>query len=218
MGANALSGACNGTFVRVAQILVRGSSAAAAADYTVDGASVWIDKPVQVQVLVERRVNSAAGAASADPNAEAFARDVTALLQSPHTRPDYQALRNFYRIVECFRLIKHQNIDAETLRYLLYEHRHESVEVRRYVVGVRRSEEIVCGGEIRERNGMIEAAEEGRLLEYRGGVEVRVETPDTHFERVKNGPLSAFMRHAIRTAADSSASDVADQRVAHLPP
>lgn len=174
-----------------------------------DDRTVLIARPVEVQVLTERRLfngGAVEAAASADPVADQFAREISAVLAAG-SRWEYAELRNDYRVIELGRLTRYQQIPTETLAYFLREHQFERADVAPFVVGIRRDDQAnaVCGGEVTVTATAVEsvAHERSQSFSYRGGVDAGVNTPPEHFVRAPAGPF-AELRRKVQGARPST--------------
>jgi hypothetical protein len=154
--------------------------------YAASPSGVTIEHPVGVQVQTERMMENGGPGAGADPEAERFAGEVSALIASGQ-RPDYCQIVNDFRLIELGVLLRYENVPTASLLYLLQEHEPEIVDIPRYVVGIRRTEtsELVCSGGITITGQQIRASlpVTSRSLSYRGGVEALVEIAPLHFTR-----------------------------------
>jgi hypothetical protein len=151
--------------------------------------TVWIDNPIEVQVLRERELYQGAtrtGTEPPDPPAEEFARQVSRLLAAG-ARRDYIEVRSDFRLIEAGRLMKLLKVGPDSLEYLLHTHGHQRVSVPELVIGVRRyaQQEILCGGEV-ENDGRVMRTRQHRTRlssDYRGGVEAAVRVTERDFRR-----------------------------------
>jgi hypothetical protein len=174
----------------------------------VEDNTVWIEKPVNVQLLTEeeflqdgRRI----GGAEAQPNAREFARSITRVLAGNDV-PDYVRLRNDFRIVEAAATVHYKKVPAESLSFLLNDCPLRAVPPFGEVGGVRRvaTDEAVC--EVRMASGRVTGEVVGRSqLIYRGGVEVGVPVRSEDFLAARDGRLAKLARaiQASRPSPDS---------------
>jgi hypothetical protein len=171
--------------------------------YSSDEAVVLIERPVEVQVLTERRLPGSTEAetpSSPDDDAEQFAHGVTERLLAGDRR-EYLELRNDFRIIEVGRLLRFREVPPDGFAYLLADHQYEPVDVPQFVVGIRRSQDatVVCGGTVTVAEGMIRGESHGwsQRLAYRGGVDAGVETPPSQFKLEPAGRFAALREQVL---------------------
>jgi hypothetical protein len=152
--------------------------------YLADDLGMWIQSPVQVQVLTEeeflqhgRRV----GAAPAHPTAQRFAASVTQLLATNEVAR-YAHMRQDFQVLEAAALMAFEQVPASSLRYLLEECPQRTVSIPALVGGIRRREsgEAVCQTTVsetvtgRQRTYALEEKVQQYALEFRGGVDAGI--------------------------------------------
>jgi hypothetical protein len=180
----------------------------------VDGGTVLVLKPVEVQLLTEQELRNKTGqrtgATAPAPQAAHFTRLVTDLLATAPAGP-YAQLRNDFRLIEFGKLVHMRGLPATSLRYLLAEHALSAVPVPRFVGGVRRAEqgEVVCDSTITEQPGpkgtLVQAQSRVRRYQHtaRGGVEVKITFAPAQFVEERAGVLEP-LRRQVRAARPAS--------------
>ncbi len=178
--------------------------------FLVQGSTVLVLKPVDVQLLTEQQfldsTGHRTGAAPPAPQAERFAQRITTFLAT-HPPAPYAQMVGDFRVIEAAKLMEFQRVPAASLHYLLHEHPLTSVSVPRFVGGIRREEqgEVLCSSQIIERPGpkgpLVQT--QNRVQRYRhtarGGVEVKITLPSTHFVEERAGVLEP-LRRQVRAA------------------
>ena len=172
--------------------------------------TVWIERPVGVQLLTEQefldRTGQRIGAAEADPLARRFAQKITELLATDEV-PQYVRLRADFRVVEAAKLIRYLEAPGNQFQYILEEHPIGAAKVPRFVGGIWREEqgEVVCENRVTEEESgtLTRVRSNARVQRYRylvrGGVGARVELSSTDFALPHSDGLIKLRRRALRS-------------------
>jgi len=181
--------------------------------YLEDEGVIWIQKPVQVQLLTEREFLDATGrrtgGAAADPAAEQFAHSVTEVLQTNQV-PQYVELRNDLRLIELASLLRYRDTPAGALGYLLEDHSIPVAPVPGYVGEIRREErgEAICESNVEESGGG-PASVRSRSVRYhhlsRGGVSAGVPVAEENFTAGARSGLARVRSLALASRRSRSA-------------
>lgn len=168
--------------------------------YEIEDETVWIAKPVHVQLLSEEELlhnGRRIGGTKPQQAAREFAESVTRVLAG-NEFGDYARLRNDFRIVEVAGVLHFQEIAAESMDYLLKRCPLHELPPFGEVAGVRRDtiDEAVC--EVRMAAGKVKSEIVGRSRQsYRGGVEARVPIRIEDFGVGRRGRLSRLRERIL---------------------
>ena len=170
--------------------------------YSNDENSVWIDKPLNVQLLSEeeflqngRRV----GGSASQPAAAEFTRAITKALAGNEVE-DYLRLRNDFRIIEVAKVMRFKNVPTESLAYLVQGCPLRAMPAVKELGGVRRSttDEAVC--EVHVQGGRVTREVVGRSRqEFRGGVEISMPVEPADFTTPNDLRLSTLRKRILRS-------------------
>jgi hypothetical protein len=120
-----------------------------------EGGTLWIQKPVGVQVLTEQEfLDSKAhrvGGKPAEGSAVKFAAAMTGLLESGEL-PQYASLRGDFRLIEAAKLAPLLGVESDAIVYYLNDHVVRKEKVPAYVGGLWREEttEFTCQNKVEE--------------------------------------------------------------------
>ncbi len=189
--------------------------------YLQDQNSVWVHRPIQVQLLTEEeylnRRGERVGGAAPKPGAAKFAQQVTELLATDDNRLAAE-LRQSFRVIEIANLIHRLDPAGTSVGLLL-----SLLPLSRYAVptevpGVSRTktETTQCG--VQEgANGEKIISIGKSTQEYRGGVEARVDLNGASFSGDSSAELPSVRSSLLNSRPISGCSWRVRQRSAKLP-